>query len=71
MIQNQREYRISNAWKKRFERNLETLEQTPLKSGQHLKMRQAQIDATRSQIEDLGGQLSAYDGLREHQTSNG
>jgi DNA-binding XRE family transcriptional regulator len=33
MIQNEREYRITSAWLKRFERDVETLEHNPVKPG--------------------------------------
>jgi ribosome-binding protein aMBF1 (putative translation factor) len=33
MIQNEREYRITSAWLKRFERDVETLEHNPAKPG--------------------------------------
>jgi ribosome-binding protein aMBF1 (putative translation factor) len=67
MIQNQREYRITSAWLKRFERDLETLEHTEPKPGTHPKLRKAKMDATRSQAEDLRSQLAAFDALRSHQ----
>jgi ribosome-binding protein aMBF1 (putative translation factor) len=67
MIQNQREYRITSAWLKRFERDLETLEQTQANQGVHPKLRKAKMDATRSQAEDLRSQLAAFDALRSHQ----
>lgn len=67
MIQNEREYRITSAWLKRFERDLETLERTPPNAGTHPKLHRAKLEATRSQIEDLRAQLAAFDALRSHQ----
>jgi ribosome-binding protein aMBF1 (putative translation factor) len=69
MIQNQREYRITSAWLKRFERDLETLEHKPPKPGTHPKLHKAKMDATRSQAEDLRSQLAAFDALRSHHVS--
>ena len=70
MIQNEREYRITNAWLHRFERDLEHLERTPAKAGTHPKAHQVRLNATRSQIEDLRQQLAGYDALRDHQISS-
>jgi ribosome-binding protein aMBF1 (putative translation factor) len=67
MIQNEREYRITSAWLKRFERSAETLEHNPAKPGQHALARKANIDAANSQAEDLRAQLAAFDALRSHQ----
>ena len=69
MIQNEREYRITSAWLKRFERSAEALEHNPTKPGQHPLARKAQIDAAHSQAEDLRAQLAAFDALRSHQVS--
>jgi ribosome-binding protein aMBF1 (putative translation factor) len=83
MIQNEREYRITSAWLKRFERDVETLEHNPVKPGDpspsgaavgsrgvHPKLHKAKIDASRSQAEDLRAQLAAFDALRSHQISS-
>ncbi len=70
MIQNEREYRITSAWLKRFERGVETLEHNPAKPSAHPKLHKAKIDASRSQAEDLRAQLAAFDALRSHQISS-
>ena len=57
MIQNEREYRITSAWPKPFERDVETLEHKPAKPGTHPKLHKTKINASRSQAEDLRAQL--------------
>jgi hypothetical protein len=70
MIQNEREYRITSAWLKRFERDVETLGHNPVKADVHPKLHKAKIDASRSLAEDLRAQLAAFDALRSHQISS-
>jgi ribosome-binding protein aMBF1 (putative translation factor) len=65
MIQNEREYRITSAWLKRFERSAETLEHNPAKPGQHALARKANIDAANSQAEVLGVTINGLGGLAD------
>lgn len=65
-IENERDYRITGAWLRRFEQSLERLRTAPLQD-EHPKLRQARLDALKSQIEDLRQQMAEYEALREKQ----
>ncbi len=64
-IENEREYRIGGAWLRRFEQSLEQLRHAPL-GNEHPKLRQARLEALKSQIEDLREQMAEYETLRQH-----
>ncbi len=61
MIRNEREYRITQAQAAEFERSLAAL--ASRESDLHPALRQAQVNAVRSQLEDLRGELAEYDSL--------
>ena len=66
MINNEKQYRITNSWVKKFEKSLEALhEEQKNFPDVRPKMQQAHIDATQSYIEELRAQLQEYDDLRE------
>ncbi|AWR87659.1 helix-turn-helix transcriptional regulator [Meiothermus taiwanensis] len=65
-IENEREYRISGAWLRRFEQSLEQLQRAPL-GNEHPKLRQARLEALQSQIEDLREQMAQYEALRRRE----
>jgi transcriptional regulator with XRE-family HTH domain len=64
MIKNEREYRITKAQAKQFERALDRLNDTPATMAVHPRLVQAERDAVRSQIEDLRQQINEYEQLR-------
>ncbi len=63
MIKNQRQYQLTRAQIARFEAALADLAERPAKSGEHPRLRQAQIDAVTGQRDDLLAQLDEYDAL--------
>jgi ribosome-binding protein aMBF1 (putative translation factor) len=68
-IENERDYRITGAWLRRFETDLERLKQKPL-GKQSSVLRKAQLEAMASQAEDLRQQMRDYEALKQkHKTS--
>ena len=65
-IENDREYRITGAWLRRFKQDFERLQNIPL-GNEHPRSRKAQLDALESQIEDLHDQMQEYEALRNKQ----
>jgi transcriptional regulator with XRE-family HTH domain len=63
MIRNEREYRITQAQADQFSRSLAAVE-AATDVSMHPKIRQAQRDALRSQLEDLRRDIAEYDALR-------
>jgi ribosome-binding protein aMBF1 (putative translation factor) len=65
MIKNERQYRITKAQAEKFEQALARL-QVPTEADEqvHPLIRKAQIDAVRSQLEELHSELAEYDALR-------
>ncbi|MBK7534004.1 MAG: helix-turn-helix transcriptional regulator [Myxococcales bacterium] len=63
MIKNDRQYRITKAQADGFERALAALAAAPA-DGVSPAIRKAQLDATRSQLEELQADLAEYDALR-------
>ena len=62
MITNDVQYRSTLAWVARFDADVAMLEMaTPAPRS---RLQQAKIDATRSQADDLRGQVEAYEALR-------
>jgi ribosome-binding protein aMBF1 (putative translation factor) len=64
MIKNEREFRISMAQAKKFERALALLEKSPEDTSVPELIRRAERDALASQLADLRAQLRVYEALR-------
>lgn len=65
-IENEREYRITGAWIRRFENALEQILLEP-EGDEPAWLRKARIEASQSQIEDLREQMVEYEALRSKQ----
>jgi transcriptional regulator with XRE-family HTH domain len=65
MITNQRQHRVTTAAIRRFERAAAEAEADGPAEGVDPRVHQAMIDGLRSQLEDLRGEVRAYDALRE------
>jgi transcriptional regulator with XRE-family HTH domain len=63
MIRNERQYRITKSQLEEFEHTLKSLQKAPTQDI-HPRLVQAQRDAIISQVEELQGELSAYDALQ-------
>jgi ribosome-binding protein aMBF1 (putative translation factor) len=63
MIKNERQYRITKAQADRFERGMAETMMRP-KPAIHPKLRKAELDALRSQLDDLRSELREYEALR-------
>jgi len=63
MIKNERQYRITKAQAQRFEQAIAVVKSTP-KPAIHPKLRKAELDGLRSQLEDLERELRDYEELR-------
>jgi ribosome-binding protein aMBF1 (putative translation factor) len=64
MITNERQYRITKAWLKKFEASAELREQTRPRADVHPTIHQAGTDALRSEAEALREQVEEYERLR-------
>jgi ribosome-binding protein aMBF1 (putative translation factor) len=65
MIKNERQYRITKAQADKFEQALAKLKAHPKEGDQmHPLLRQAQIDALQSQLDDLHSELEEYEALK-------
>lgn len=64
MIKNEREYRITKAQAKDFERALDNLRNAPAHPDVHPLLQRAELDALRSQLDDLREQLQEYEALK-------
>lgn len=64
MITNERQYRITKAWLKKFEASIAAHDQSEPRPGVHPRIHQAAGDALRSEAEVLRGQLDEYERLR-------
>lgn len=64
MIKNERQYRITKAQAEKFEKTVREMETRPSDKHVHAKLRQAQIDALRSQWTELQEELQEYESLR-------
>ena len=65
-IENEREYRITGAWIRRFENVLEQILLEP-EGDEPPWLRKARVESTQSQIEDLREQMAEYEALRGKQ----
>jgi ribosome-binding protein aMBF1 (putative translation factor) len=63
MIKNERQYRITKAQGERFERTIADVTANPNRRF-HPALRKAEVDAVKSQLEDLKSQLREYESLR-------
>ncbi len=63
MITNERQYRVTKAALGRFEQSVQHLKEQPL-NGLHRRLRQAQIEASQSEVEVLRDQLEDYEKTR-------
>jgi ribosome-binding protein aMBF1 (putative translation factor) len=68
-IENERDYRITGAWLRRFERDLEQLSQKPLGKAS-ATLRKAQSEAMASQIEDLKVQMREYEAVKQRKKTS-
>lgn len=66
MIKNEREYRITKAQEKAFSAALDRLLAAPADPAIHPRLAQAEVEALRSQLQELRDELRAYDDLRQH-----
>src|SRR5437868_9838530 len=65
MIKNERQYRITKAQADKFGQALAKLKAHPKEGDQmHPLLRQAQIDALQSQLDDLHSELEEYEALK-------
>jgi len=64
MIRNERQYRITKSQVEEFERKLRAFDEQAEAPGIHPRIRQAQRDAIRSQVDDLREDLVAYETLQ-------
>jgi len=69
MIRNERQYRITRAQAAKFEHAIAELMSSPDTQGVHPLLKKAQIDALKSQFEDLRAELEEYQALRTGQLS--
>jgi len=64
MITNERQYIVATAQAERFREALARLKDAPPSARVHPRIRQAEIDGLRSQIDDLRRELDAYKKLK-------
>jgi|GEM_PF-206931 len=64
MIKNERQYRITKSQAQKFEDAIRKLEADGRKEGLHPLLHKAQVNALRSQLQDLQADLAQYDALR-------
>lgn len=64
MIKNERQYRVTKAQARKFEEALARLTDAPPDERLHSRIRQAQLDAVRGQLEQLRAELVEYEALR-------
>jgi len=64
VIKNERQYRITKTQAEKFETAIREMENAPPKKGVPSKLRQAQVDALRSQWTELQEQIKEYELLR-------
>jgi DNA-binding Xre family transcriptional regulator len=64
MIRNERQYRITRAQAEKFRASIVAAEPQPPPRNVHPRLHKASIDAMRSQLETLEGELGAYEQLK-------
>ena len=64
MIKNERQYRITNAQAEKFAAAIREKELAPPDKHVHAKLRDAELNALRSQLADLREELEEYEALR-------
>lgn len=64
MIRNERQYRITKSQVEDFERKLQAFDAQPQAANIHPRIRQAQREAIRSQVDELRDDLVAYEALQ-------
>src|SRR5437764_72088 len=69
MIKNERQYRITKSQADKFQDALRELEQSGPVGGVHPLLHQAQLNALRSQLEELKADIEEYEDLREGKRS--
>ena len=69
MIQNERQYRVAKTQAKKFEEALAELVGSSPDQQIHPRLRQAQVEAVRGQLEELRAQIADYESLRSGQQS--
>ncbi len=70
MIKNERQYRVTKAQARKFEDALARLSAAAPDERIHPRIRQAQLDAVRSQLEQLRSELAEYEALRSGVSPN-
>ena len=63
MIKNERQYRITKAQAEKFVKAIREMAESPVRE-EHPVLRKAQIDALKSQLEDLQREIKEYEILR-------
>jgi transcriptional regulator with XRE-family HTH domain/Zn-dependent peptidase ImmA (M78 family) len=63
MIKNERQYRVTKAQARKFEEALARLSAAPPDERVHSRIRQAQLDGVRSQLDQLRAELAEYEAL--------
>jgi hypothetical protein len=69
VIKNERQYRITRAWAKKFRASLEELTGTPRARGIHPRLWEAQKAGLQSQLTDLEAELYEYESLKSRAPS--
>jgi HTH-type transcriptional regulator / antitoxin HigA len=64
MIRNERQYKITKSWSKKFAQTLQDLQQQPRPENVHPQLWQAEQDALQSQLEEFTADLQAYEALK-------
>ncbi len=65
MITNERQYKITKNWHKKFSQSLQTLEQQTRPENVHLLLWKAEQDAIKSQLEEFQTDMLAYENLKK------
>jgi HTH-type transcriptional regulator / antitoxin HigA len=64
MIRNERQYKITKSWYKKFKQVLADLQQQTCSDDIHPQLWQAEQDALQSQLEEFAADLRAYEALK-------